>query len=117
MQIEHYQNIVCIQIRRDERANLVHQLVRLEQEGGAAPMPTLTGTVTCVLSDGLFRADCTDLTNVVLTLPPPDLRCLIEAIEEHIRGGDEFPLDHSFEPQGATMVPNSIRDVVLETID
>lgn len=91
--------------------------VGLEQERKIATAPTTSGAVTFLLNDNLFEVDCTDLTNIVLTLPPSGLRCLIEAIEEHISGGDEFPLDHPFEPEGAKILPKSIRDVVLETID
>lgn len=117
MQVEHYENIVCIQIERNERAGIVRRLLLLEQQGGAAPFPTASGKIICILSDVTFQIDCTDLNNIVLTLPRRDLRCLIEAIDEHISRGDEYPLDHPFEPQGATIIPEAIHDVVLETID
>lgn len=117
MRIDYYKDIVCIQIVLSERWELIRKLRALEQQNNAAHTVLRTGPLTVVLNAYAFEADCSKSGHVTLTLRPQDLRCLIEAIEEHVHAGVRVPLDHAFEPLGASIIPSSIRDVVFETID
>ncbi|HEX5442955.1 MAG TPA: hypothetical protein VFW87_03960, partial [Pirellulales bacterium] len=117
MRLEYYQDIVSVQIALSERPETIRKLRALEQQTNAAQAVMRIGPRTVVRNAHAFEVDCSKSGHVKLTLRPDDLRCLIEAIEEHIADGVKAPLDHAFKPLGASIIPSSIRDVVFETID
>jgi hypothetical protein len=54
--------------------------------------------------------------DLVITASPEHIKGLTDALKEHIREQGDWPLDHALEPRGAQFMPDTIKDVVIETI-
>lgn len=108
--------LVCLQLPENEIQGFVEILEGLLRTGKAEEIHCINGTLRMAISDGAFVIDVMRVNAVVLQMRRSDCQELLDAIVEHRGYGTEFPLDHSFEVLGAKILPNTIQDVVFETV-
>lgn len=105
-------SIVTIQIPNNERH---HLLELLRSDKYPIRVSTDRGWIE-IYDDTTFHVNVQCLDRVIIRIPHTDKQELVDAIEEHIAENGSLPLDHSFEASGANIVPQGIRDVVVETV-
>lgn len=108
-------NLICIQIPLAERQDFVEKIKKLLTTGSAY-FAALAGAIHFVLSDSEFKVEANSFDEIVITLPEGECIGLIESVREHIEDDMELPLDYSLESFGALLIPESLKDIVIETI-
>jgi DNA-binding LytR/AlgR family response regulator len=109
-------DLICIQLPILERQDFLNKLRSLLESGTTITLEAIGGIIRFVLSETDFLIDASQESEITLILKYDDCVDLAEAIQEHIEEDTDLPLDHSFETFGAQLVPESLEDVVFETI-
>ncbi len=109
-------NLVCIQVPIAECQDLIDKMSSFLESGSTIALETTTGIIQIVLSETDFIINTSTANEIILTLRYNDCVDLIEAVQEHIEDDTDLSLDHSFETFGAQLIPDSLEDVVFETI-
>ncbi|MFW5720741.1 MAG: hypothetical protein ACOCXT_06975 [Candidatus Dojkabacteria bacterium] len=116
-------SLTCLQVYLNRRKELIeflrrqlkkntslHSIFNLKAENGDIFFEVVENSELFIIT--LLESD-----NIHITIPFDDYIELIESIEEHWYNDIQFPLDHSFETYGARFIPETVRDVVVETIN
>jgi hypothetical protein len=114
--LERYADIVAVQILSSKRQAFIDALQAVGADGELI-LNSTTGEQVVFKKSVDFMVDVTSAKEVLIKLPPKEWTFLVESVQEHLDENREFPLDHSFEPYGAKIIPESIKDVVIETIE
>jgi len=115
IKIEHGKSIIMIQIPNSRRLDFINSLKSVGPEQ-MTELNASTGERVIFERSEEFLVDVRDTKKLILRLPNQNWIDLIEAVAEHLEEVRDLPLNHSFEPYGAKIVPDSIEDVIVETI-
>ncbi|MDL5053172.1 hypothetical protein QQ056_06385 [Oscillatoria laete-virens NRMC-F 0139] len=108
-------HIVCVQIPLSERQAFIDTLKKLLVERIAINVAAINGILNLMIGQE-FTIDARHPSELTICLREEDCQELIEAIDEHILENGVIPLDHSLESLGASILPDELEDVVIETI-